>query len=649
MVRAGPASTEWSGTVDRAVVHAALAHADLRVLVMCLFHLTGDRAWLEPPYQPVRDVRLIADPAAGFSEETQRTIRETAEGLLADGVRAPIVEDPGPEAFGRMMSVFLGELVPPEYVPLVRQDMGLERGDVRWSGAGPDGTPADVIIVGAGVSGVCLAAKLVGLGIPCTVVERNPEVGGTWFDNRYPGCGVDTPNHLYSYSFAPNPAWRHYFSPRDELQSYVEECATTFGIRSRIRFDTEVIAARWDDTITRWVVTLRDRAGAESTASAAALVVATGHFNQPHDVRFPGADAFSGEMFHSSRWPDDADLTGKRVGVIGTGATAMQVVPTIADEVASLTVFQRTAQWARPVVEYDQVVAPAAAWLFASVPYYARWYRFAQLWRFGDGLLRFLRKDPDWPHPDRSLNKTNDRHRIEMTDYIRTKLASRPELIASCVPDYPPFGKRILIDNGWFDTLCRPDVQLVTEPIDAFEAAGVRTSDGAVHHLDAVILATGFTVTNLAARIDICGRDGRRLAEDWADENPTAHLGMTVPGFPNFFVMFGPNTNMGHGGSGMWLAETQTRYITGCLVAMAERGLAALECREDRRTTYTATIDELHDHLVWTHPGVTTYYRNRHGKVRSPMPFRLVDYWSMTRVPDLEDFVVTPTPEQPTS
>lgn len=600
---------------------AAVAAADLRALVSTLYHLTGDARWLEDPYQPARDVRLIADPHAGFAPAVQEEIRAAARAVLADGVPVPVADDPGPETFHRMMNLFLGEDVPAEYVTLVREDMGLEDGDARWEAHPTAPTPPDVVIVGTGVFGVCLAAKLQKLGVPFTMLERNPEVGGTWLNNRYPGCGVDTPNHFYSYSFAPNPSWRHFFSPRDELQTYLEDCATDFGLREHIRFGTELVSARWDETTRRWSLTTRSTATAElQQLDAGVLVAATGHFDQPVHLQLDGADTFA---------------------VIGTGASAMQLAPSVADSTASLTIFQRTPQWSRPVPEYNLAVDPAAQWLFENVPHYARWYRFGLFWRYGDGLLRFLRKDPEWPHPERSLNRTNDRHRREMTDFITESLAERPDLIDKCLPSYPPFGKRILIDNGWFDTLCKPNVELVTDPIAGLEPSGIRSEVGELHEVDVVVMATGFDVTNLAARIDIQGRHGRTLADDWADDNPTAYLGMTVPDFPNFFVMYGPNTNVGHGGSGMWLAENQARYVSSAVVAMAEAGAAAMDVHPDLRDQYTMEIDRLHDELVWTHPGLTTYYRTAGGKVRSPMPFRLVDYWSRTHHCDLADYRLT--------
>jgi 4-hydroxyacetophenone monooxygenase len=358
-------------------------------------------------------------------------------------------------------------------------------------------------------------------------------------------------------------------------------------------------------------------------------------------ARFPGDEAFTGRIVHTAAWPDDLDLRGKRVAVIGTGASSVQLAPTIADQVEQLTVYQRTPQWVRPTENYNAPVDRDSRWLFAHLPYYGRWYRFAQFWRYGDGLLRFLRRDPDWPHPERAMNRVNDRHREEMTRHIESELTDRPDLVPQCLPDYPPFGKRILLDNDWYKTLVRPNVELITSAIERFEPDGIRTADGSVRPFDVIVLATGFTVTTLAARLNITGRDGRTLAEDWADENPTAYLGMTVPGFPNLFVMYGPNTNLGHGGSGMWVAETQSRYIAKCLALMGDNGWSALEVKDDRRRDYTSEIDAEHAELIWTHPGTRTYYRNRFGKVRSPMPFRMVDYWHRTRQVDPDDYLIS--------
>ena len=627
---------------DPVALRAAIADADLRVLVMCLVHLTGDLRWLEPPYRPLRDVRLVADPKAGFPPHVQAEIGETVIGLLERGAPQPAIDDPGDELLLRMMSACLGEAVPPEYVPMMREDMGFTSGDPTWRTA-PDAerlAGTDVLIVGAGLSGLALGHRLEALGVPYTMLERNAEVGGTWYENRYPGCGVDTPNHFYSYSFAPNHGWKHYFSPRDELQAYLERFATESGVRTHIRFGCEVTSAKWSERDHRWSVTWRTRGGASQTRWAKVLVAASGHFERPKLPHIEGAETFAGRLFHSACWPDDPQLDGRRVAVIGTGASSMQLVPTIMDKVARLAIYQRSPQWVRNVPEYSLPVEPGTQWLLEHVPYYATWNRFTLFWRYGDGLLRFLRKDPDWPHPERALNRVNDRHRQEMTDYIASELASRPDLLDRCIPDYPPYGKRILIDKGWFKSLRDPKVELVTAPIERLDADGVVTADGKHRAADVVVLATGFVVTDLAARLGITGRGGRSLADEWAGENPTAYLGMTVPGFPNFFCMYGPNTNMGHGGSVIFLAECQSRYISASIVEMVERGIATMECKPEVRDDWVRRVDAEHAQLVWTHPGMRTYYRNRHGRVVSPSPFRLVDTWAMTHRPEWRDFVL---------
>ena len=628
---------------DPGALQAAIADADLRVLVMCLTHLTGELRWLEPPYRPMRDVRLVADPQAGYPPEVAAEIRKAVSALLARGAAdAPAIHDPGDDLLQRMMNVCLGETVPPEYLPMMREDMGFASGDPVW-GATPDPdrlAAADVLIVGAGISGLALGRRLGCLGVPYTIVERNPQVGGTWYENRYPGCGVDTPNHFYSYSFAPNHGWKHYFSPREELQAYLERFAAESGVRSNVRFGTEVIAAKWNEADGRWTATLRTTQGT-SEVHARVLVAANGHFERPSLPAIKGAETFAGPIFHTACWPDGLQLAGKRVAIIGTGASAMQIVPTIADQVSGLTIYQRSPQWVRPVPEYSLPVKPGTQWLLEHVPYYAIWNRFTLFWRYGDGLLRFLRKDPHWPHPARSLNRINDRHRQEMVGYIESELAQRPDLVSACTPDYPPYGKRILLDKGWFKALCKPNVELVTAPVAHLDAGGIVTADGEHRAADLVVLATGFVVTDLAARLGISGRGGRTLAEDWADENPSAHLGISVPGFPNFFCMYGPNTNMGHGGSVIFLAECQSRYIAACIVEMVERGIATMECTPAARDGWVKRVDEAHRDLVWTHPGMSTYYRNRHGRVVSPSPFRLVDTWAMTHRPDLSDFEVS--------
>jgi 4-hydroxyacetophenone monooxygenase len=621
---------------------SAIAEADIRCLLMVLVHMTGDERWLESPYRPKRDVRLIPDPDAGVPPNIQDEIRAAVVKLFAHGNPQPVITDPGDELILKMMRACLGENVAPEYAPLMREEMGFVPREARWSRRPASGTLAQhhVLIVGAGVCAIALAVALGHLGIPYTIVEKNAELGGTWYVNRYPGCGVDTPNHSYSYSFGSRNAWTRYFCQREELLDYLKKVAAEYGIREHLRLNTKLTSSRWDEGRRRWISTLKTSSG-EETFESTGLVSAIGQLNDPSRAHFRGEEDFQGLILHSALWSDDIKLDGKRVAVIGTGATAMQLVPSIADRVASVTVFQRTAQWARPVEGYSDPITEGTQWLLAHLPFYVQWYRFNMFWRYGDGLLPFLRKDPAWPHPDRAVNKGNDRHREELTSFIQSELKDRPDLIAKCVPTYPPYGKRILLDNNWFKTLTKPNVELVTEDIDRFTRAGILTRDGKEAPHDVIVIATGFKVTEMAARLDITGRGGKNLREKWAGDNPTAYLGLTVPDFPNLFCMLGPNSGPAHGGSVIFQSECQSRYISTCLVEMIEQGVAAIDVRQDVHDDYIRKVDAEHETMIWTHPGMTTYYRNKSGRVFSAMPWRFVDYWAMTHDADLDRYHLT--------
>ena len=389
--------------------------------------------------------------------------------LFENGEPKPVITDPGDELMLKMMRATLGENVTPEYAPLMREEMGFIPREARWTKPPSDEKLAQqhVLIVGAGVCAIALGVALGRLGIPYTIVEKNAELGGTWYVNRYPGCGVDTPNHSYSFSFGARNPWTRYFAQRQELLDYLKKVALEYDIRKHLRLNTELTSSRWDENKRRWISTLKTANGEEIFESTT-LVSAIGQLNDPSPAHFKGEEDFKGEMLHSALWTDDIKLDGKHVAVIGTGATAMQLVPSIADRVASVTVYQRTAQWARPVAGYSDPITEGAQWLLAHLPFYVQWYRFNMFWRYGDGLLPFLRKDPDWPHPERAVNKGNDRHREELTDFILSELKDRPDLIEKCVPTYPPYGKRILLDNNWFKTLTKPNVELVTDKIDHF-------------------------------------------------------------------------------------------------------------------------------------------------------------------------------------
>ena len=628
-----------SATPDRDRLQAALAEADLRVLLMVMFQVSGDECWLQEPYRPRRDVKLIADEDAGFTPEIQAEIRAAAVQMLADRESSPVHPVPDEALILRMMSVCLGEQVAPEYAPTMREQMGfaplLE--SLTPLEAVPDSKQLPVIIVGAGISGILLGKMLLEQGIPFRIFDKNSHVGGTWWENTYPGCGVDTPNHAYSFSFGPRYPWRRLFSPGADIQDYLEQAAAAANLYPHIEFKTEIEQARWDSENACWQVTVRSSAG-QSVVQGFVVVSAVGQLNLPSLPTLQGIADFEGPIFHSSDWPSDLDLVGKKVAVVGTGASAMQIVPTIADTVAELTVYQRSPQWARPIPRFHDELSESAHWLVEHVPFYAAWLRFTVLWRYGDGLLPFLRKDPDWPHPERSMNRVNEKHRLELLAHIENTLGDRQDLLQKCVPDYPPYGKRMLLDNGWFETLLKPNVELVTAGIDHLDSKAIVGADGARREFDVVVLATGFQVGKMAARLNITGRDGMRLKDEWADDNPSAYLGVSISGFPNLFCMMGPGTGLGHGGSAMFQAEVQARYVAECVTGMLNSGDRSMEVKTAVQQEFVDRLDAEHAQMIWMHPALRTYYRNAKGRVFSLLPWRVVDYWHMARRVNRDDY-----------
>jgi 4-hydroxyacetophenone monooxygenase len=345
-------------------------------------------------------------------------------------------------------------------------------------------------------------------------------------------------------------------------------------------------------------------------------------------------------MFHSARWDHSVDYAGKKVVVIGAGASGFQIVPTIAPDVEQLTVFQRTAQWMFPNANYHEKVPTGMTWAIRHLPFYGRWYRFLLFWPGTDGALANARIDPEWPDQHISINAGNDVARQMFTDWITSQVGDDPELLEKVIPDYPATGKRTLQDNGsWLGALKRDNVELVREPIDHVDATGVVTESGRHVDADIIVLATGFMMAKVLFPMEFYGRDGRSLNEYWADR-PSAYLGITVPGFPNLFMMYGPSTHLNHGGSLIFHSECQMRYIGAALDLLAARGAKAMEPRPELYEEYHAKHQAEISQLVWSSPAIKhTHFRNDAGEIHTVSPFRLVDYWDWTRTVDPDDFV----------
>ena len=609
---------------------------------MCLAQITGDDRWLQEPFLPRRDTNLFHDETGGLPTEIQDEVRSNARQVLqelSDNSRHVPLEV-NLERFTRMMRVCVAEDVAPEYAPMLLEELGFVNRDVQWSTPSVSPNGFKVLIIGAGFAGICAAIKLQALGIAYEVVEKNSDIGGTWFDNNYPDAGVDTPNHFYSYSFAPNTKWKHYFSKRSDIWQYAQDVAEKFNIISHIRFSTEVTTMKWNVESQTWTTTITNSAQTKDEEFSA-VITAVGQLNRPNLAPARGIENFNGDWFHSAHWNHSVDLSGKRVAVIGTGASAMQFMPTLAATAGDVTIFQRSPQWVRPNNDYHRTVSENTMWLLENMPFYAQWYRFGLFWRFGDGLLRTLRRDPEWQFPERSMNRHNDRHREQLTEHLLQELEGRTDLIDKCLPDYPPYGKRILVDNNWYKTLRQDNVHLVTSAVDHVTNTGIIDADGDKHDFDVIILATGFQAGNLLSPIDIRGVSGIPLRDVWGVDDPRAYLGITVPDYPNMFVLVGPNTFVAHGGSIIYQAECEMRYVTDCIRHMVENGISSVEVKQDVHDEYNKRVDAEHDQLVWSHSGLHSWYRNSKGRVFSPMPWRFVDYWQMTHAFNESEYTVT--------
>jgi len=628
-------------TDDDAAIAAALEDVSIPTLLVSMVHLTGDPSWIRSDLKPQG---LFLNEVQGFmSEEDKAEARRRALVAITAFRDGGCVLPPPPsvELVREMMGFLACEEVPEDYVPLMLEELELDGVDARRiTVGGDDGAKAafPVVVIGCGQSGLLAGVRLQEAGIPFTIIEKNAGPGGTWWENRYPGCRVDVGNHFYCYSFEPSDHWTEFFAQAPELRQYFLDVMHKHGIERHVRWETEVVRCVWDETSTTWAVTVRGRDGREEVLRARAVVSAVGQLNRPSLPDIPGRDDFAGPSFHSARWDHSLDHRGLRVALVGAGASGFQIAPTIAPEVEHLHVFQRTAQWMFPNPNYHAKVGDGVKWAIRHLPGYARWYRFLIFW---PGSGRTLpRIDPSWPHQERAVSEINDMTRQMFTDWI-TSQVSDPDLLAKVLPDYPATGKRTLQDNGsWLAALQRDNVELIRTGIDHIERDAIVTVDGERYEVDVIVYATGFHANKFLWPMEIVGRGGVVLAEQWGDA-PSAYLGITVPNFPNFFCMYGPGTNLAHGGSLIFHSECQMTYIGGCIDALVSNGHRTIEVRDDVAAAYQDRYQKEIDSLVWSSPAIKhSFYKGADGKIHMLSPWPLGDYWRWTKAPELEDFVL---------
>ena len=622
----------------------AIEDAHLPTLLVALAHVTGTDSLLRADLTP--DMAFLAGPQGGYDDdqiargrslclEALKTLRDAEDTRPAD---------PDPELLRSRLAFLIGDERLDAGLPLAIDELALDGEDVRapsWSKSeiAPD-RAFRVVVIGAGMSGLAASFRLGQAGIDHVVYEKNTDVGGTWLENVYPGCRVDVPNHFYSYSFAQKQDWPQIYSKQEVLLDYFRDCADRFDLRSSIQFETEVVEASWDDERALWSLSVRGSDGKTRVEEAHAIVSAVGQLNRPKMPEIDGLEGFEGPTFHSAEWDSNVRIEGKRVAIIGTGASAAQFIPPVSDIASRLFVFQRTAPWLLPTPDYHDEVPAGLQWLFRHVPFYAQWYRFWLFWQSSDGLLESVRVEDDWPHPERSVGAANDMIREILTAYLRECCDGDDELYAKMLPDYPPCSKRFVRDNGlWPATFKKENVSLETTGIERITPTGIEMKDGRHIEVDVIIYGTGFTASDFLMPMKMTGRGGRDLHETWAGD-ARAYLGITIPHFPNLFLMYGPNTNIVVNGSIIFFSECEVDYILECVRLLLEQGSRALDCRPGAHDAYNRRIDAANAQMAWGAATVNTWYRNAKGRISQNWPGNLLEYWQQTRAPKIDDYEI---------
>jgi 4-hydroxyacetophenone monooxygenase len=623
-------------------LRTALADAELPPLLPALAYLTGDLSLLRPDLRP--DPLMAALPQGGLTDEQQAEIRDIAFGVLAayrDGGCVPAAA-PSDADLQQILEFTVGGGEMGDYLGLLEEELAFRGEDRRapgWTKAElAPGIDFSVVVIGSGMSGVLSGHRLNQAGIDYTILDKNPDVGGTWFEAAYPGCRVDNPNHNYSYSFAQRHDWPFHYSPQPVLHQYFRECAEVFGVQPQVRPGSTVETAVWSDDDHRWTVTYHTTDGTQHTITANAVISAVGQLNRPLWPTIDGITDFTGPYFHSAEWDHGVSLAGKRVVVIGTGASALQFIPIVAEQAASVTVFQRTPPWIAPTPDYHDPVSPGLQWLFRKVPTYSELNRFAIFWRMGDGVLDAVRVDPAWSSDGSSVSEINEFSKQMLLEYYREQFGDRPDLLEKVVPTYPLGAKRGIRDNGiWARTLKRPNVTLCTDPIGHVDATGVALADGGHVDADVIIYGTGYQASNFLTPMRVTGVGGRDLHEQWKGD-ARAYLGVTIPGFPNLFCLYGPNTNIVINGSIIYFSECGVRMILGLLRQVLESGADAIHVRQDVHDEFNQAVDLENGAMAWGWSDVSSWYKNRYGRVAQNWPFTLLEYWKRTKDLDPSDY-----------
>ena len=597
----------------------------------------------------VLPIDLSLDPSKTLEEQGGLTVEEQEKvRLLAFAALQRLRDEPlgnnnvSDDDLQKIMSWACGTDLNGSYLQMLKEELSPNDNDLR----SPDWVQTEVdeerdftvAVIGAGMSGILAAYRLKQAGVNFILFEKNSGIGGTWLENTYPGCRVDVSNHVYCYSFMQKHDWPHFHSTQNVLLQYFNDCADIFGIRDNIRFGTNVSSAVWDENEGMWNLEISSENGEEIFACQS-VISAVGQLNRPSYPDIPGVDTYRRESWHSAHWNHDYDLSGKNVAVIGTGCSAVQFIPRVAEVAANTTIFQRTPNWLMPRPQYQQRLPESLLWCFDHIPHYHNWFRLHLFWRSHEGLLPRLELDPDWENPgDNSISSENHELGLMLRLYLQSEFSEHPELLEKVTPNFTLGAKRFVIDDGlWAETLRRDNVELCTEEITSITETGIETVGGEHNEFDAIIYGTGFKASEFLTPMKVVGRGGIDLHEQW-DGDARAYLGIVAPNFPNFFFLYGPNTNIVINGSIIYFSECEVHFVTRYINYLLANNVTAMDVKQEIHDAYNDRVDAGNRQMAWGISDVNSWYKNASGRTAQNWPFSLLEYWEQTREVNPSDF-----------
>ena len=627
--------------IDEASINKAVAAADLNVMRMALYQATRDKSLLDMTVER-KVVRGGASTQVMLADEFEDTVISKATAYLK-GPREVSQEPLTDAELKTMMESFTGEPLTDKEFAYRHNFVSLKdyQFEATWSGDRPE-MPDEfkVVVIGAGFSGVAVGVQLERLGIPYVIYERRHEIGGTWSVNTYPDARVDTSSFTYQFTFEKNYPWSEFYARQHEVRSYLESVARRLGVFDKIVFNTELHRAAFDDSANRWDLTLKEGDKPEEVISANVLISGAGLFGVAKELDLPGVESFGGSVVHTTAWPPEGGVAGKRVAIVGNGSTGVQLLSSIAEEAEHVDVYQRTPQWIAPREGYGDPVSDELRLLLDEMPFFWNWYCYL-MFSIPVRTQALHEYDPEWQKSGGLISERNDLVRSVLTKYIKDSVDNRADLYEHLIPKHPPFARRLIVDNKWYKTLLEPNVDLVPQAVESFTSDGIRATDGVERPVDVVVAAVGFSVSKYLWPVEYVGPGGVTLEDVWdKGSGPMAYLGMTIPEFPNLFVLYGPNSQARTGSLPSWI-EIWSRYVAQSVVQLIESGKSRMSVRKDVFDEYNEELDDAARQLVWDDATSRTrnYYVHASGRQQVNAPWNVDEYYERVSAPNPDDFV----------